>query len=72
MAIVNSELLRLARNRFNKSSAVLSPQMAGQAGGDPSMAAAGGAPPADPAAAAAGAPPADPAAAAADDRLSFV
>lgn len=64
MAIVNSELLRLARTRFNKTSAVLSPQVAGQPGGDPSMA--GGAPPADPAAAAAaGAPPADPAAAAA-------
>ena len=56
MAIVNSELLRLARTRFNKTSAVLSPQVAGQPGGDPSMA--GGAPPADPAAAAAGAPPA--------------
>jgi UV excision repair protein RAD23 len=50
MAIVNSELLRLAQQRFNKVAVVLP-------GMDP---AAGGAPPADPAAM--GAPPADPAA----------
>jgi hypothetical protein len=72
MAIVNAELLRLARARFNKSAAVLAPQVA--AGGapgaappmDPAMAAAGGAPPAgDPSMAMAGGmPPADPAMAA--------
>ena len=50
MAIVNAELLRLAKQRFTKA-AVVMPGM------DP---AAGGAPPADPAAM--GAPPADPAA----------
>jgi hypothetical protein len=56
MAIVNSELLRLARTRFNKSAAVVP-------GAPPADPAAMGAPPADPAAMGA-APPADPAAAA--------
>lgn len=56
MAIVNSELLRLAKQRFAKNAVVMP-------GADP--AAAGGAPPADPMAAAGGAPPADPMAAAA-------
>ena len=59
MGIVNSELLRLARTRFNKSAVVLGPA----AGGEPTGGA--GAPPVDPAAGAAGAaPPMDPAAAA--------
>lgn len=60
MAIVNSELLRLARDRFNKSSAVM-PGMT-----DPAMAGGmppGGAPPMDPSMAGA-APPMDPAMAA--------
>jgi hypothetical protein len=75
MSTVNSELLRLARDRFNKSAAVMSPQVAGAGAPspamDPAMAAAAGAPPMDPsmdpamAAAAAGAAPAmDPAMAA--------
>jgi len=63
MAIVNSELLRLARDRFNKSAAVLpgapDPSMGGMPPADPAMA---GMPPADPAMA--GAPPVDPAMAA--------
>lgn len=63
MAIVNSELLRLARDRFNKSAAVLpgapDPSMGGMPPADPAM---GGMPPADPAMA--GAPPVDPAMAA--------
>lgn len=58
MGIVNSELLRLAKQRFAKSAVVLP-------GADPAAAAApAGAPPADPMAAAGGAPPVDPMAAA--------
>jgi hypothetical protein len=66
MAIVNSELLRLAKERFSKSAVVMNPAA------DPNAAAgAAGMPPADPAVGAmpqdpamAGAPPVDPAMAA--------
>lgn len=58
MTIVNSELLRLARTRFNKA-AFVPPGASAPPGADP--AAAGAVPPGmDPAAAAAGAPPMDP------------
>jgi hypothetical protein len=67
MAIVNSELLRLAKERFSKSAVVMNPAAdpnaaAGAAGMPPADPAMGGAPPQDPAMA--GAPPVDPAMAA--------
>lgn len=67
MAIVNSELLRLAKERFSKSAVVMNPAVdpnaaAGAAGMPPADPSAGAAPPQDPAMA--GAPPVDPAMAA--------